>query len=196
MKSLIIALSLLASACTPAFAAPPKVIQPLSWEKNHPERIAWSKELLQDFQNNLATFDKAGDVASFCPKWKTLDADHKVHVLATMAVSIALYESAYNPNSIYHEPPPLGINSVGLFQLSYEDRMSWCSMVAAQKTLQNPITNISCAVPEMAKLTRENGVISGYANGWRGLARYWSTMRSSGKLGAIKGSTLALGFCR
>lgn len=184
------------SACsmTPVMAGP---IGQLAWEKNHKEREAWSQELLQQFKGNLGSFDNANDLASFCPKYKSLDSDHKAFVLGTMAVAVALYESSYNPNSIFHEPPPLGIDSVGLFQLSYEDKFPWCVMQKAQKTLENPRVNIECAVPEMAKLVSRDGVLSGGSKGaWKGMARYWSTMRPSGKLAQIKSATNQLAFCR
>lgn len=187
----------------PAPATPDTPTEPvtvawmLKWEIGHPERAPWSSEISSLFKKNLDSFNSAADIKSFCPKWTSLIEDRKVFVLGTMAVAIALYESSYKPDTVYHEPPPLSIDSVGLFQLSYEDKMKWCSMVKSSNTLKNPITNIRCAIPEMAMLAKKDGVISGGSSGaWRGLTRYWSTMRPSGKLAQVKAATNALEFCK
>lgn len=171
---------------------------PLAWEMGHAERASWSEHLNNAMKANLATFNGAKDVTDFCPKWITLDNDQKVLVLSTMAVEIARYESSFNPNSIYHEPPPLGIDSIGLYQLSYEDKFSWCLMDRKAKTLQNPLINIECAVPAMASLARRDGYIAkGSSGGGRlGLSRYWSVMWTNKKKSNILSVTKALAICK
>lgn len=207
MKNLIMfAFALTLLGCTtvpiplpaePVTTSPTTLALKLKWETGHPERALWSTEIRKLFKENLDSFNSAADVKGYCGKWSTLNSDQKITVLGTMAVAIALYESDYNPGNVYHEPPPLSVDSIGLYQLSYEDQMKWCSMVRASNTLKDPITNIRCAIPEMAMLAKKDGVISGGSSGaWRGLPRYWSTMRPTGKLTQIKSATNSLEFCK
>ncbi len=131
---------------------------------------------------NLTKFESAKDIANWCPNYQALNGDNRIQMWVTMATGIAFYESGFNPNSIYNEPPPLSIASVGLFQLSYSDGLPGCKLNAAAKSLQDPLNNIDCAIPLMGKLiARDSIVTSGNtlksgANQARGLGRYWSTM--------------------
>jgi hypothetical protein len=193
-----------APSSTPGVVA---IVAPLAWESGHPERAAWSAELRRQFTAALSSFDQASDTSAYCTRYAELSVDQRVAVWATMAVAIAKYESAYNPASI----APCDANctaSIGLYQLSYEDQMSWCAMNKAAGNLIDPIVNIRCAVPEMQRLVARDGVV---ASGWtvkssakvpaaaRGLSRYWSTMwnssNSNGKSAAIQTATQSLAFC-
>lgn len=173
---------------------------PLAWEKGHPERRSWSQTLRDQIAEHLSTFDGASDITNFCPGYAQLPADDRVHVLATIAVGIAKFESGYDPTRHFGEPPPLGYDSIGLFQLSYEDGFSWCAMDRASKTLEEPINNIRCAVPEMARLVAADQIIAaGVDKGSaRGLARYWSVVREGSRHhhAAIRGLARALPKCR
>jgi hypothetical protein len=125
---------------------------------------------------------------AFCPSYAHIPDPAKLEVLAAMAVAIAKFESGYDPSEHYHEP--MGYDSIGLFQLSYEDHFSWCRMDRATRSLEDPIVNIQCAVGEMTRLVARDGVIAAGANSSdaRGLARYWSTVRlgPSHKLAAVQ----------
>lgn len=182
----------------PTFDAPEASDLPLAWEKNHPERAAWSKVLRENIAQNLPTFLKASDWTLYCSKFNQLSAAEKIDAIATMSVAIALYESAYKPASVYHEPPLLGVDSIGLFQLSYEDEMQWCAMDRKKGNLVDPLVNIQCAIPEMAKLIDKDGVVAeGQIRGTRkGLARYWSTMWPKGHLNDIRKAVQTLPFCK
>jgi hypothetical protein len=172
----------------------------LNWEKGHPERSAWTKALLAEVNATLASFDKAIDIASYCPRYRSLDAPNRAYVIATIAVGIAKYESQYDPKLHYGEPPPLGYDSIGLFQLSYEDGFKWCTMDRASKSLEQPIINIQCAVPEMAQLVAADKRIAAGSSKHdaRGLARYWSVVRAGPKhhLDDIQKISRALDACR
>ncbi|ESQ88227.1 hypothetical protein ABAC460_16325 [Asticcacaulis sp. AC460] len=179
---------------------PELLVSGLPWEINHAERGAWSVELRKQVRANLASFDKATDWADFCPAWSGLNEDNKVEVVSTLAVAIAKYESNYNPHTIYHEPAPLNVDSVGLYQLSYEDGFTWCTLDRANKSLEDPVNNIRCAVPKMAKLIAKDKVVTAGSTGANamGLARYWSVVRlgSTHKLTEIRAATRAVGACR
>ncbi|EGF89751.1 lytic transglycosylase, catalytic [Asticcacaulis biprosthecium C19] len=179
---------------------PEMLVSGLAWEMNHSERAPWSTELRTQVRANLASFDKATDWADFCPTYGSLTADDKVEVIATLAVAIARYESNYNPHTIYHEPAPLNVDSVGLFQLPYEDGFTWCTLNRTAKSLEDPINNIRCAVPKMARLIAKDKVVTAGSTGAnaQGLARYWSTVRlgPTHKLAEIRNATRGLSICR
>jgi hypothetical protein len=172
----------------------------LVWEKDHPERLNWSRELRTQVRLKLVDFVKAKDWDLFCPKFKSLTDDQKVDAISTMAVGMALFESSYKAETVYHEPPPLGVDSVGLFQLSYEDNMKWCSMNKAKGNLKDALVNIQCAVPMMAKLISQDGVVrSGDKlprNERKGVSRYWSVTWPSKHLKEISASVKSLSFCK
>ncbi len=164
----------------PVTAAPVTVPgAPLAWEKNHPEKAAWSAHLRNEIRANLPRFGQPGDIANYCSGFAALDEAGRVEALATMAVAIARRESAYKPDTVFAEPPPLNVDSVGLFQLSYEDGFSWCVLDRAQDSLKDPLNNITCAVGEMARLVAKDGQIAAGSSGSnaRGLAHYWSVIR-------------------
>jgi Transglycosylase SLT domain len=152
---------------------------PLDWEKHHPERAAWSEALRADFTARLAQIGVPADITEYCPTFATLGPQDRAEVLSTMAVAIARRESSYDPTQVYHEPPPLGVDSIGLFQLSYEDGYSWCSLDKAADSLKDPQNNIACAVGEMASLIHKDGVVASGASvsGGKGLAKYWSVIQ-------------------
>ena len=161
--------------------ATPTVVQvaPLAWEKNHPEKAVWSAHLRSEIRANLPLFGQPSDIADYCTGFTGLDETGRVEALATMAVAIARRESAYNPETVFAEPPPLNVDSVGLFQLSYEDGFSWCVLDRSQDSLKDPLNNITCAVGEMARLVAKDGQVAAgsTSSNARGLARYWSVIR-------------------
>jgi hypothetical protein len=172
---------------------------PLDWEKGHPERAAWSALLRRAIAAELPRFGVPGDIGDYCPKFVSLDAAGRTEALAVMSVAIAKRESGYNPETVFAEPPPLGVDSVGLFQLSYEDGFPWCRLDPASDSLKDPANNIACAVGEMARLVARDGVIaSGSVSAdARGLSRYWSVLRngSSHFKTEIQGKVRALPIC-
>ena len=179
---------------------PAELLNGLAWENGHSERAIWSTELRTQIKANLTSFNKAPDLADICSAYGELSDDDKVNVLATMAVAIAKYESNYNPHTIYHEPPPLGVDSVGLYQLSYEDGFSWCVLDRANASLEDPINNIRCAIPKMAKLIAKDRILTAGSTGANamGLARYWSVMRlgAGHHLEDIRAATRSLALCQ
>ncbi len=179
-------LSLDLSGCLPVVPPKPEpaaLVTPaaaLAWESGHPERREWSAALRAAIAAQLASFDTAADFAGFCPSYAGLTPDQRTEVIATLAVAIAFRESGYKPGTVFAEPPPLGVDSIGLFQLSYEDGFSWCDLDRARDTLKDPLNNIACAVPKMARLVAKDRLFAAGSTGSdaRGLSRYWSVVRS------------------
>ena len=92
----------------------------LSWETNHPERATWSAQLISSVQQYKAQLD-AGNPEGFIPGYNKLTPVVQLKFWAELIVAMSKFESNWNPHDIYHEPPPLGVDSIGLLQLSYED---------------------------------------------------------------------------
>jgi hypothetical protein len=90
---------------------------------------------------------------------------------------MALYESEFKPETVYREPAPLNIDSIGLLQLSYEDKAGYpfCNLDRKKNNLKDPINNLDCGVKIFAHLINKWGYISTPSN--KGAAAYWSTLR-------------------
>ena len=102
------------------------------------------------------------------------------------------FESAWDPHDIYHEPPPLNEDSVGLLQLSYADAASYHleHLDSAKKSLEDPLVNLRCGVQIFATLAAKDGLIASSAGGkYRGAARYWSVLREGHKIDQIRALT-------
>lgn len=169
------------------------------WEQQYPDRSGWSQELKKQMLLALPSFNEATDKLQWCPNYAKLSQDQQAYVWAVMAVKLTTYESDYSPTSSYKENN--GKWSLGLFQLSYEDVMPWCEMSKSRQTLYNPIMNIQCAVPKMAKLILHDKVIaSGHYGNAKGMAQYWSAIMdagySRGHQEAIKQTVASLPICK
>lgn len=153
----------------------------LPWEINYPTRAAWTQTLFKNIQSSELAQLELADVSILGTDYHKMTDDERVRRWCELCCRITLYESGYNPLSVYHEPPPLGVDSIGLFQLSYEDQQNYDLPIAISKSnndLKNALINIDVAVFIMKQLVVENGRIAGKVDGkWQGLARYWSTMR-------------------
>lgn len=138
---------------------------------------SWTNIALAAVQNEgLASLSPA-DGKSFCANGMS---DHNwVNLLASMTK----YESDFDPNQVYVEKGLGGQHSVGLLQLSLTDRAYGCAF-STESDIKDPTKNLQCAAKILKKLVGQDGVISNSNN--RGGARYWSTLRSTGKLSSVK----------
>lgn len=148
----------------------------LAWEKNNPQAFYWTQELRYQINQSLPDLEEADDIQEWCSTYHSMDTFGRVDVWATLFVSVAYYESSYDPENSYTESN--GIDSLGLFQLSTPDDMPWCNH-KTRADLFDPINNIKCAVPLMAGLISEDRTVAQGYNGAtaKGAAKYWSTMR-------------------
>lgn len=151
----------------PVVVESPKVERlALAWGTNHSD---WDKALYDE----LAALPDVEIPGLPCKKLKTKDC------VAQLMSIMAKYESGFDPKNVYHEPPPLGVDSIGLFQLSIESEKSLCSL-KSKDDLKEPITNIKCAVKVLSKWVQKDGVLFGGQKGaWRGGSRYWSVLRTT-----------------
>lgn len=150
----------------------------LSWDVK-PQYKSWSAELLNAVTTRLESLEQ-GNPKQFIVGYSGLSADNKIKFWSEIIIAMIKFESDFNPHSIYHEPPPLGVDSIGLLQLSYEDRNLYHlePLDKNNKSLEDPLVNIRCGLTIFAHwMEKDRVVASGSGGSSRGSARYWSVMR-------------------
>jgi hypothetical protein len=168
-----------ATTTTQTKVEPSTKVQKLAWETGDASRVAWSAKVRECLLPHLSYFDAARDVEDYHPSYRALTKEQRLEVWAAMCVAISKFESAWRPADAMTEST--GAISQGLFQLTYGD--SYCPKSKSEGDLNDPITNIRCAIAIMGSLVKLDGVIAsgGYtaygAPAARGIARYWSVIR-------------------
>ncbi|QDK37701.1 hypothetical protein [Bdellovibrio sp. NC01] len=185
----------------------------LAWEtSSKPERTQWSL-YLQDIITNQWNSLLAGssDITTFCPKYYSLDNDHRANAWAALFVGVAKFESAWDPTTRFHETTMgndditgLPVYSEGLLQLSYQDiqgypfcDFNWTkdknlSATNPKKDTLDPYKNLYCGVGIMAKIISKKNQITVSSGA------YWSTLRSGGSyqhISEIAAIVKKLPFC-
>jgi len=172
-----------ASAPEPETPAPPTPAPiTLSWDGDA-TRAAWSAALLAAVREHKAELDR-GNPDAFIDGYSNLSADDQLKFWAELVIAMAKYESNWNPQAHYKEPPPLNVTSLGLLQLSYEDATQYDlgPLDRAKHSLQDPIVNLRCGVVILAHLVARDGTIAaGSGDKSRGAARYWAVLREGRK---------------
>lgn len=187
MKLLILALLL--TSCTPK-PETPVIVSPtpserikLSWENTtapHPERAAWSDEIIKILDAQWVVYSAAKDSKDFCPKYASLNKLLQQKAIGEFLVGIAYYESGYDPKNYSVDVGTQADKeswSAGLFQMSGNDS-------AAKKfgydfiKLQDPINNIQVALEQFNRQITKSGVwmLDNSAPN-----RYWATVLKSNK---------------
>lgn len=176
---------------TQAVIPNPSVPDSLSWE-NLPERKEWSAELISLASQNKADLDR-GQPETFIAGYNGLPSEAlKIKFWSELLVAVANFESDWNPKNVFHEPPPLGVNSIGLLQLSLQDQGNYhlTPHIVDEDDLKKPLLNLEWGVTIFAHLLARDGIVaSGTGNNSRGAARYWSVLRAGHKIDLIKALT-------
>jgi hypothetical protein len=159
--------------------APASVV--LSWEKNHPERAAWTKALFGELDAHYDSFIKAQDSLFFYPGFQKLTREQKIHVWAEMIVWTTYFECAWNPSDASVDVGVQGDKdtySVGLLQLSVVDQPNYgLKFGYSFSDLQDPIKNLHLGIGIMSKQIDKHGKIL-IPTGEKGV--YWSTLHPGG----------------
>lgn len=151
-----------------------------------PFRSAWPKLEWQEYVfNAVRDMPYARDEKDFCPQG--LSQRNWVHLMA----AIVRYESNFNPQLEYREAFKNGkgetVISTGLFQVSYESSRGYGFPNITTEDLKDPFKNIDVGVAILRKLIGQDGVVANTeGTQWKGGARYFSTLRHTGKLDAVK----------
>ena len=151
----------------------------LTWD-SVVERRAWSQQLLVSIAAVKELLDR-GNPDAFVSGYTMLPLSRQIKCWAELVVAIARFESNWKPHEVFHEPPPLGVDSVGLLQLSYEDEPihNLEHLDRAEKSLEDPLVNLRCGVKILSGLVAKDGVVAATVAGkHRGAARYWSVLRA------------------
>lgn len=158
-------------------AAPRDSFEPTgAWPNQDWERYAWEK---------CAVLKRTADDSYFCSKGLT--RRNWVILLGAMAK----YESNFKPSLEYKEKFKNGkgeyVISTGLFQVSYESSRGYGFSGITTEQLKDPYKNIDVAIAILKKWTERDGVVANHSGTtWRGGARYWSVLRTTGKLESVK----------
>lgn len=127
------------------------------------------------------------DIDEFCPNYQNLGTQGRTAFWIHLLNSIARRESAFDPmvgnDESHFGSNNNGVVSRGLLQISSQSigapyRNAGCSIRSAQD-LHDPVKNLECGVAIFSHWNRTDDCIScRTASGqWRGIARYWSTLR-------------------
>lgn len=127
-----------------------------------------------------------GDHYHFCPQFPANHWKRKQFWIFLISC-IAYFETGFHWLETYQEPPPPrgpGTVSAGLLQLSVGDERHYhCPFRwKTARDVCNPQQNLTCGVHILQHWVVHDGVISEriahHHHGWRGGARYWSTLRA------------------
>ena len=154
----------------------------LSWD-DAPKRKTWSFQLIDSVTMRKTQLDE-GNPEAFISGYSTLSASLQIKFWAELLIAVAKFESDWDPHNIFHEPPPLSNDSIGLLQLSYSDEVPYKlePLDPGAKSLEDPLVNLRCGVKIFATLVAKyRTVASSNGNEHRGAARYWSVLRTGSK---------------
>lgn len=146
----------------------------------------WSQAMIAELKAQLPNLDKAsGDMAKrFCPHYNEMLPGEKLVVWGHLTSAMIRFESGMNGayfKTCSSMTESNGVDSIGLFQLSYGD--SFCPRSKSEGNLCDVAVNIKCGVKIIGSLVAKDGVIAagGYqqygATPAKGAARYWSVLR-------------------
>jgi len=100
----------------------------LSWEKNHPERAAWTDHVIAELILRMPLLTRASDITEFARNYPSLNEVQQLNVWGELISAVARFESSWNPCNRFKEnfpkPDPITgelVVSEGLLQLSYQD---------------------------------------------------------------------------
>jgi len=100
----------------------------LSWEKNHPERTAWTDHVIAELTPRMKFLGISRDITEFAPNYASLNEAQQLNVWGELISGVARFESSWNPCNRFKEnfskPDPITgepVVSEGLLQLSYQD---------------------------------------------------------------------------
>lgn len=145
----------------------------------------WNPHVLATAKAHIDKLEKAKDVERFFPNYAKKDLADRCECWRSLIEAMVQFESGNNPSLHYGEPPPLGYDSVGLLQLSYEDThyKKLIKLDRKLKTLEDPINNLCGGLRILATLIAKDGCITSTRN--KGGSAYWSVLREKRALPSV-----------
>lgn len=159
---------------------------PISWEKNHPERIKWSDFLHMKLSISLfAQFDKASDNKRLCPNYDSMTKEQKITAWMELVSAMAFYESSWNPKSASPDvgtPANKDTWSTGLLQVSVTDQWGDIPKLYSYNHLLEPIPNLDLGLKLMSRqLKNRNKFILPNSDKYR----YWAVLLDGNKYSKV-----------
>jgi hypothetical protein len=166
-----------------------KIVGPFLWDEFNPKGTwAYSISKGLNMNSNLHLLNRAPtDILDFCPRYFSLDKNLKEKFWIALLNQVVKFESAFIPHTASDEgrydPKSKGVISSGLTQISIRSskqecyQIRGCSSVRSQGDLYHPNKNLGCAVAIMSCLAERDSCVSCKDGNWKGIARYWSTLR-------------------
>jgi hypothetical protein len=171
------------------------------WDGETDDASLWTQWLSEDLETHGAVLIDLipADATTFCKTWPRLTRRGREQVWITLISAIAKHESDFNPHGIFEEPPPTSELSIGLMQLSLSDAKEYHCDFTTEAQIEDPRSNLECAVRILAALVPTDGVVGGDRDdGELGAAGYWSVLNVRDHADArdfIIGQTTALPVC-
>lgn len=160
---------------------PVPIVEPVKEFKTAFPQQAWAEHALKLVEKSKLPQTKVKD--PFCPE---MNNRNWVHLLAAMT----RYESNFKPTLTYQEKFKNSkgefVISTGLLQLSYESSRGYGFPGITTEQLKDPFKNLEVGVAILSKLVAQDGVITSDKAPWKGGARYWSVLRSTGKVKDVR----------
>lgn len=190
----------------PSVTAPEKAeFADLSWERNHPERKAWSSFVFELISAEIfEVLDSAKDAKRICSKYEVLSRDQRILIWGELISAMAYFESGWSPTSRMTETtmgtdPVTGkqVASEGLLQLSYQDvpnygsvlkyplcKIEWgkdksLSVTDPKKTIFDPYINLECGLRILANQVQKKKLVV-LSSG-----AYWAVLKDGGKYSKV-----------
>ena len=161
-------LSLAAACAAPVVevAPEPAVLPVMQWDSS-PHGQEWTEatlEALNEHGTDLINLIP-GDIDTWCPGYRTADAEERAAFWAGLLSALARYESTWRQDAVGG-----GGQWFGLVQIAPATARGYGCEARSGSALQNGVANLRCAVRIAARTVRRDGVVA--ANG-RGFAADW-----------------------
>lgn len=146
--------------------------------------MKWTRSLETDVERDLASLEKAKDLATFCSSYPKAKRD-RIKVWAVLFEWAAYYESSWNPTASSVDVGSAADRdtwSVGLLQLSVVDQQNYgIPLRYSFADLQDPIKNLDLGVRIMAKQIEKRGKIAIPKSEPGDPGVYWATLNPGNK---------------
>lgn len=179
-------------------SVPEKPTIPLPWDGQHKDSAKWTAYLLEQVEKSKLPGLPVTDGETFFSGYNELSRYGRVVFWMNVISKMAKFESSYKPECRYVENfkdnSGKKVVSRGLLQLSIESANSYPGVDLKDAAhLHDPYVNLHTTVRIMERLVSKHGRIAGKGTdgAWKGVAAYWSCMRST-KNGEQRDSYVAI----